>query len=85
MNHKPKSRIVLEKLRGDKLTHNSSIPIVQEEEPQHRVIDIPLPCRSGRNVVTQSNTETQRVDTINMLVSQPVPNNGAQDQNQQHN
>ena len=30
MNHKSRSRIVLEELRGDKLTHNSSIPIVQE-------------------------------------------------------
>ena len=52
MNHKPKSRIVLEELRGDRLTHTSSIPIVQEEAPQDRVIDIPLSRHSGKNVVT---------------------------------
>ncbi|XP_057495680.1 uncharacterized protein LOC130780680 [Actinidia eriantha] len=78
MNHKSKSKIVLEKLRGDRPTHSSSIPIVQEEVPQHRVIDIPLPRRSGRNVVTQDDTEMHRVDTINTLVLQPVPDDGAQ-------
>ena len=52
VNQKSRSRIVLEELRGDRPIHNSSIPIVQEEAPQDRVIDIPLPRHSGRNVVT---------------------------------
>ncbi|XP_057481980.1 uncharacterized protein LOC130768889 [Actinidia eriantha] len=78
MNHKSKSRIVLEELRRDRLTHNSSIPIVQEEAPQDRVIDIPLPRCSGRNVVTQVDTETQHADTIKTLVSQPVHDDGKQ-------
>ena len=78
MNHKPKSRIVLEDLRRDRPTHNSLRPIVQEEAPQHRVIDIPLPCHSGRNVVTQADTETQCADTINMLVPQSGDDDGAQ-------
>ena len=65
MNHKFRSKIILEKLRGDRLTNNSSISIVQEEALQDRVIDIPLPRRNSRNVVTQANTEMQRVDNIN--------------------
>ena len=68
MNHKPRSRIVLEELRGDRPTHTSLTLIKQEEAPQDRVIDIPLPRRSRRNVMTQADTETQRVDTINTLV-----------------
>ncbi|XP_057510754.1 uncharacterized protein LOC130793116 [Actinidia eriantha] len=76
MNHKSRSRFVLEELIGDKPTHNSSIPTVQEA-PQDRVIDILLP-RSGRNVVTQADTETQCADTINMLVPQLVRDDGAQ-------
>ena len=78
MNHKSKSRIILEELRRDRPTHNSSMPIVQEEVPQDRVIDIPLPRCSGRNVVTQANTEMQRADTTNTLVSHPVHDDGKQ-------
>ena len=48
MNHKPKSRIVLEELRGDRPAQTSLIPIVQEETPQESILDIPLPRRSGR-------------------------------------
>ena len=70
MNHKPQSKIILKELRGDRPTHDSSIPIVQKEAPQDRVIDIPLPRHSGRNFVTQADTETQRADTINTLVPQ---------------
>ena len=68
MNHNPRSRIILEELRGDRLIHTSSIPISQEEAPQDRVIDIPLPRCNGRNVVSQTDTEMQCADTINMLV-----------------
>ena len=64
MNHKPRSRIILKELRGDEPIHNSLIPIVQEEAPQDRFIDIPLPRQSGRNVVTQAGTEMHRTDTI---------------------
>ena len=78
MNHKPRSRIVLEELRGDRPTHTSSTPIIQEEAPQDRVIDISLPRHSGRNVMTQADTETQRADTINSLVPQPGHDDGAQ-------
>ena len=69
-NHKPRSRIVLEELRGDRPVQTSLIPIVQEETPQESVLDIPLPCRSGRII-------EMRVDakpcgpTINMPIAQP--------------
>ena len=57
MNHKPKSRIVLEELRGDRPIQTSLIPIVQEETPQESVLDIPLPRRSGRIVETRVDAE----------------------------
>ena len=66
MNHKPKSRIVLEELREDKPKKTFSISIVQEEAPQDRVINIPLPHYSGKNIVTQDDIEMQRADTINV-------------------
>ena len=68
INYKLKNRIILEELRGNRLTRTSSIPIVQEEEAQDRVIDIPLPRRSGRNVVTQADTERQHAYTIKAFV-----------------
>ena len=68
MNHKPKSRIVLEELREDKSSHISLVPIVQDEASQDRVIDIPLPRRNGRNVVIQVDNETQCANTINSLI-----------------
>ena len=69
MNHKPKSRIVLEELRGDRPAQTSLIPIVQEETPQESVLDIPLPCRNGRIVETCFDAEPCG-PTINMLVAQ---------------
>ena len=57
MNHKFRSKIILEELKGERPTHNSSIPIIQEKTAQDRVIDIPLPRRSGRNVVTRADTK----------------------------
>ncbi|XP_057953828.1 uncharacterized protein LOC131148112 [Malania oleifera] len=75
MNQKPKSKIVLEELRGDIPT----IAIVQEEPPQDRVINIPLPHRSGRNVVTRAKYDPSRAATIDTLVVQPEQNNGAQE------
>ena len=70
MNHKPRSRIVLEELRGDRLVQTSLIPIVQEETPQESVLDIPLPRRSMRIVETCVDVEPCG-PTINMPVSQP--------------
>ena len=70
MNHKPKSRIILEELRGDRLVQTSLIPIVQEKTPQESVLNIPLPCRSGRIVETHVDAEPCG-PTINMPVSQP--------------
>ena len=70
MNHKPKSRIVLEELRGDRPVQTFLIPIVQEETPQESVLDIPLPRRSGRIVEMRVDAETCG-PTINMLFAQP--------------
>ena len=70
MNHKPRSTIVLEELRGDRLVQTSLIPIVQEETPQESVLDIPLPCRSGRIVETRVDAEPCG-PTINMSIAQP--------------
>ena len=70
MNHKPKSRIVLEELRGDRPAQTSLIPIVQEETPQESVLDIPLPRHSGRIVEMRVDAEPCG-PTINMLIAQP--------------
>ena len=70
MNHEPISRIVLENLRGDRPIQTFLIPIVQEETPQESVLDIPLPCRSGRIVETRVDAEPCG-PTINMPVAQP--------------
>ena len=70
MNHKPRTTIVLEELRGDRLVQTSLIPIVQEETPQESVLDIPLPCRSGRIVETRVDAEPCG-PTINMSIAQP--------------
>ena len=70
MNHKPKIRIVLEELRGDRPVKTSLIPIVQKETPQESVLDIPLPCRSGRIVETHVDAKLCG-PTINMPVAQP--------------
>ena len=48
MDHEPRSRVVLEEIRGEKTGYNTSIPSVQEEVPHEMDIDIPLPRRSGR-------------------------------------
>ena len=68
MNHKPRSRIVLEELRGDRPVQTSLIPIVQEETPQESVLNIPLPRRSGRIVETHVDAEACG-PTINMPVA----------------
>ena len=70
MNHKPRSRIVIGELRGDRPAQTSLIPIVQEETPQESVLDIPLPQRSGRIVETRVDAEPCG-PTINMSVAQP--------------
>ena len=69
MNHKPRSRIVLEELRGDRPVQTSLIPIVQEETPQESVLNIPLPHRSGRIIETRVDAEPCS-PTINMPVAQ---------------
>ena len=70
MNHKPRSRIVLEELRGDKPVQTSLIPIVQEETPQESVLDIPLPRHSGRIVETRLDAEPCG-PTINLPIAKP--------------
>ena len=70
MNHKTKSRIILEELRGDRPVQTSLIPLVQEETPQESVLDIPLPRRSGRIIKTHVDAEPCG-PTINMSVAQP--------------
>ena len=70
MNHKPKSRIILEELRGDRPVQTSLIPIMQEETPQESVLDISLPHRSSRIVETCVDAEPCG-PTINMPVAQP--------------
>ena len=70
MNHEPISRIVLEKLRGDRPVQTSLIPIVQEETPQESVLDIPLPRRRGRIVETRVDVEPCG-PIINMPFAQP--------------
>ena len=57
MDNKPRSRIVLAKMRGETLTNTSSIPYVREETSQERVIDVLLPHRSGRITETRANLE----------------------------
>ena len=57
MNHKPRSRIVLEELRRDRAIQTSLIPIVKEETPQESVLNIPLPHRSGMIVEMRVDTE----------------------------
>ena len=73
MNHKPRNRIVLEELRGDRPVQTSLIPIVQEETPQESVVDIPLPRRSMRIVETRVDAEPCSL-TIDMPVAQPEEN-----------
>ena len=68
MNHKPRSRIILEELRGDRPVQTSLIPIVQEETPQESVLDIPLPRCSGRIVEMRVDAEPCG-PTINMPVA----------------
>ena len=70
MNHKPRNRIVLEGLRGDRPVQTSLIAIVQEETPQESVVDIPLPRRSRRIVETRVDAEPCSL-TIDMSVAQP--------------
>ena len=55
MDHKPKSRAVIEELRKEISTQASSIPIVQEDTSQ--VHDISLHSCSGRIVDTSANDE----------------------------
>jgi len=55
MNHKLKSRVVIEELRKDISTHASSIPIVQEDTSQ--VDDILLPSRSGKIVSSSADNK----------------------------
>ena len=57
MNHKPWSRVVIEKLRKVISTHSSSIPIVQEDTSQ--VDDSSLPSRSGKIVGTSADDELE--------------------------
>ena len=69
-NHKPRSRIVLEELRGDRPIQTSLIPIVLEETPQESVLNIPLPHHSGRFVEMHVDAKPCG-PTINMPVAQP--------------
>ena len=57
MGHKPRSRIILEEMKGETPTHTSLIPFVQEKTSQEKVIDVPLPRRSGRIIKTRVNPE----------------------------
>ena len=55
VDHKPKSKIVLEELRGEGQTQSFIPPVVREETPQETFIDAPMdtpePRRSGRVIV----------------------------------
>ena len=52
IDHKPRSRVVIEELKKEILTHAFSILIVQEDTSQ--VDDISLRSRSGRIVDTSA-------------------------------
>ena len=71
MDHKPRSRIVLEEMSEETLAHTSSIPSVPEETSQERVIDVPLPRRSGRITKTRANPkliiDTQVLQTVQRM------------------
>jgi hypothetical protein len=58
IDHKPRSKIVLEELRGERPAQTSLPPIVQEEMPQESSIETPIdtlvPRRSGRVIVPPS-------------------------------
>ena len=65
MNHKPRSRVVIEDLRKDISTHASSIPIVQENVSQ--VDNISLPSRGGRIVGTSADGEPRLVHNLHSV------------------
>ena len=69
MNHKPKSKIVLEELRGERPTQTFPSPIAQEEAPKDGELGVPLPRRSGRIVESQANDTPS--ETINMMGDEP--------------
>ena len=58
IDHKPRSKIVLEELRGERPAQTSLPPIVQEEMPQETSVEAPIdtlvPRRSGRVIVPPS-------------------------------
>ena len=57
MNHKLRSRVILEELRKEMSTRASLIPVVQEDTSQ--VDDISLPSRSGRIADTSTDDEPE--------------------------
>ncbi|XP_058203105.1 uncharacterized protein LOC131317584 [Rhododendron vialii] len=58
IEHKPRSKIVLEELRGERPTQTSLPPIMQEETPQKTFVEAPIdtsvPRRSGRVIIPPS-------------------------------
>ena len=52
IDHKPSSKIVLEVLREYRPAQTSSTPIVQEATSHEIVVNTPVPCRSGRVIVS---------------------------------
>ena len=69
MNHKPKSRIVLEELREERPTQTFPSPIAQEETPQDGELGVPLPRHSGRIAESQANDAPG--ETTNMIGDEP--------------
>jgi len=57
MVQQPRSRVVIEELKKEISTQDSSIPIVQEDTLQ--VDDISLPSRSGRIIDTSADDEPE--------------------------
>ena len=57
IDHKPRSRIILEEMRRETPTYTSSIPSIQEKTSQERVINVPLPRHSGRITETRVDPE----------------------------
>jgi len=56
MNHKLRSRVILEELRKEMSTRASLIPVVQEDTSQ---VDISLPNHSGKIADTSTDDEPE--------------------------
>ena len=62
-------------MKGKTLTRTSSIPSVPEETSQERVIDVPLPRRSGR--ITKTRVDPELINDTQVPQTVQRANNGA--------